>query len=252
LEAANNKEKEMTKETGLEKTIKDLYTRSGYGRVLKAEIDALVFHHFLLEFLGEKDLLLLGKRDIFDLSVKLKVSESKIKRLLEDDYIIYPPGKAGEPSAVDLLRNIVSGLNITRDDIKDGKIRIPTANPIAKKHLELAVYDARGIPDTSFNREILVLGLGDFFRLLRVEKDAGKFITEELKRKIDKKDTDREEAEKLLQKPLPDLVKDLAVGLGAKLLGSDAAGDLLFRACDKGIKLFLEKAWTPGIRDRAS
>jgi hypothetical protein len=231
----------MSTETTLENRIKSLYIRSGYGRVLKSEIDALMFHYFLLEILGQKDFFLIDKKDIFDLSVKLKVSESKIKRLLEDEYILYYSDKNDEISAANLLHTIVSPLKFTRDDIKDGKIRLPVANPVVKKRLELAIYTAGGITDTSFNREILVISLYDFFRILKVEKGMDKIVNEELKLKLAEKNIGREEAEDLLKKKPPEILRDIAVGLGARLLGSDAAGDLLLSVLYRGVELFLGK-----------
>jgi hypothetical protein len=236
----------MISDTGLEKAVKELYIRSGYGRVLKSEIDALVFHHFLLEILGGKDFFKIDKRDIFELSTKLKVSESRIKRLLEDDYLLDPDKKyethknetdKNEAFAANLLRDIIPLLDITGESAADGKIRIPVANPVVKKHLELAAYSAGVISDTSFNREIFVIGLADFFKLLNVELEAGKAVKEELKRKLNEKNINQKEAEDLLKKPLPELFKAFVSEQVSGLLG-EAAGTLLKSAYDKGVELF--------------
>jgi hypothetical protein len=133
----------MDKEKNLEEAIKDLYLRAGYGRVLKSEIDTLVFHYFLLENLKQKPLYFIDKKDLFELSSKLRVPESKIKRLLEDDYLVNYQNDQ-KTNAAEILRNIVSGLNITRDGIKDGKLRLPVANPITRKILEVEIFDSGG------------------------------------------------------------------------------------------------------------
>jgi hypothetical protein len=226
----------MTKEKSLEEAIKELYIRAGYGRVLKSEIDALVFHYFLLENLKQKPLYFIDKKDIFELSGKLRVSESKIKRLLEDDYLLNYQGDQ-KTSAVEILRHLVPGLNITRESIKDGRLRLPVANPIARKILEVEIYNTGGIADTSFNREILVIGLFDFFKLLGYSKEAEQSIKESLKAKLTEKGETQKTIDTLLRKPAAELVKD-AAGVLVKFLGA-AAGEVLTTVTVAAIERFL-------------
>jgi hypothetical protein len=123
----------MNNETSLEKEIKDLYIRSGYGRVPKSEIDTLLFHHLLLEFLGQRNFFSINKKDIFNLSLKLKVSEAKIKKLLEDEYLLYHDKKTSIPAA-ELLAGLIDKTMLTAESVKDGKIQLPVANPVVKSH----------------------------------------------------------------------------------------------------------------------
>ena len=76
--------------------ILELYTRNGFGKVLKSEIDLTVFHHYLLENLNEKYLengnikyFNIDKSEIYRLSILMKITESRFKRLLEEDYFLY-------------------------------------------------------------------------------------------------------------------------------------------------------------------
>jgi hypothetical protein len=161
-----------------------LYTRTGFGKALKSEIDAVVFHYVLLEKLNRKYIeagavkyLRIDKPEIFRLADKLKTTEPRLKRLLEEDYLVYGAGKpetaigAEEEDVKALLLELVKQRNITQKMLENGKIQIIVSNPLAKRFLEKKMYDSGGAVEFGQNREILIFDLYDFLTLIKLNQD---------------------------------------------------------------------------------
>ena len=148
----------------------ELYTRSGFGKVLKAEIDALVFHHLSSVKLAAMDAALvedgsinyfrINKRHIHELSLALRTSEQVVVRLLEQDYLTRRAAeKTNEKTAVmRILFDITGSTGIKKENIKDGRLRFYVANPIVQKILQTEIYSIGGMVDCSFSRDILTKG----------------------------------------------------------------------------------------------
>jgi hypothetical protein len=156
----------------------ELYTRSNFGKLLKAEVDALVFHYLLLERLDKRRLtaggginyLALEKDDLYRLSQELGLPQSRLDSLLENDSFLYGNRDDLVP---DFLIGLIKRRVLTADTLKTtGKVQLWAANPITRKLLEAQTYLTGGIVDCERNREVLVWNLPDFLRLLDLSYDA--------------------------------------------------------------------------------
>jgi hypothetical protein len=161
-----------------------LYTRAGFGRVLKAEIDALVFHYLVLEKLGAMDAGLIGegkinyfrinRRHIHALSLELRITEAVVVRLLENDYLtnFANAGNTEESYLPSILMGMIEATGIKKENIKDGKLKFNVANPIVQKILQTAIYNIGGIVDCSFNKDIVIIELYDILHLMKFSDDV--------------------------------------------------------------------------------
>jgi len=221
----------MNNYEALGSAIVHFYTRNGFGKVLKSEIDNEVFHCMLLETL-EKDFLAEGfidyykinKSEIHRLSLVLRISEARFKTLLEADFFNHGTKVSLEKH----LLNLVNSTTLRRGALKAGKIQFLLPNPLMRKDLEQKIASLGGIPDYSFNREILVLEIKDFLKLVHVFKDEemAELIKANILKKSGLEENDPRLAEffKDLNKiPVEDRLKKIALGLGEKFLGQ--AGD---------------------------
>jgi hypothetical protein len=208
----------------LEKEILRLYSRSGFGRTLKSEIDAVVFHHFLKEkFPQNIDHYAVNKTQIFDFSNELKITQSRFKRLLEEDYLLY--NEAKQEDVLSVLRAAVKERSITKESItKEGKIRLTVSNPMVKQLLDKKLYETGGILDFSFNKDILVIEIYDLLKLLdytdtgAISQDIRSTILAKKRTKELSKDS-QDFLNSLNEKTALGCLKDLARGGGALLLG---------------------------------
>jgi hypothetical protein len=99
------------------------------------------------------------------------------------------------------------------------------ANPIVKKLLELEIYKTGGIVDYSFSREILVIEIYDFLRLLHFTDDAGtaKIIRNNITGKTNQ-DKPKEVAaflDNLNEKPIADSLKAIALNSASIFIGDN-------------------------------
>jgi hypothetical protein len=202
-----------------------LYLRGGYGKVLRSEIDTVVFHYFLMNEVGDPpSYFTIDKEKIFELSTKLKLSESRFKRLLDDDYTIYNKDdnnkdNKDEISLGPILSDIIRKRGLTKESFKNGKLCLNISNPIVKKLLDVEMYKKGGIIDYSFNNEKIVIEVYDFLRLFNDDKT----IIEELNRVIRSKKKLTPEGEKFLnevnEKNLSSTLKKIAGGVLSGVLG---------------------------------
>ncbi len=214
-----------------------LYTRGELGRVAKAEVDAVVFHYFLLEnlakpFLGPKDTIRyfpINKSEIRRLSLLARITESRIKALVEKDFFLY----GADEKLDEFLLGLVNATTLRSGTLKAGKIQFLVPNPIVRRFLEERVAATGGIPDTSFNREVVVLEIYDFLKLLDFtdSDEIARVIHDNLLAKA--KLTDRDPAIKeffgeLNKVPIGERLKRIALGAAEKLVGK--AGEELIAA----------------------
>jgi len=223
-----------------------LYTRAGFGKVLKAEIDALVFHHLSLGKLVGMDagLVLDGKiayfrvnkRHIHALSLELRVTEAVVVRLLENDYLTHLAGSenAEESYVPSILLDMIDSTGIKKENIKDGKLRFNVANPIVQKILQAEIFRIGGIVDYSFNKDIVIIEFYDIFRLLRFSDDdaIARKIQDVLSERIKDSGPASEEQkllDALLLKPVAEQLKSILKGgateAAKKYLGEEGGDD---------------------------
>jgi hypothetical protein len=161
---------------GLQEEIIAAYKRNGFGKVLKTEIDALVFHYVLIDELtvldqklagnGEPDYVNIDKRCIFQLSRALKIPETTVCRLLENDFLLH--NKDGH-SISGILLKIITKTNISPENIKNKKLQFYVANPILQRLIQVEVYNIGGIVDYSFSKDIISVDLVDCLKLLNLQ-----------------------------------------------------------------------------------
>jgi hypothetical protein len=218
----------------LGKEILQLYTRGELGRVAKAEVDSLVFHYFLLEnlakpFLGPKGAVHyfpINKTEIRRLSLLAKITEGRIKTLIEKDFFLY----GADEKLDDFLLGLVNATTIRSGLLKTGKIQFLVPNPIIRRFLEERIAATGGIPDSSFNREVLTLEIYDFLKLLDFTDDEmARVIHDNILTKT--KIADRDPAAKaffdeLNKVPISERLKRIALG-AAERLGGKASEELM-------------------------
>ena len=228
----------------IQEDIIELYTRSGFGKVLKSEIDAVVFHHLLLEKLkvldtkliknGEIIYFLINKGHIRDLSLKFRLTEAAFTRLLENDFLLSLSESKEELIVNDILLEIISKTKISKENIKNGKLCFYMSNPIPRKILETALFKIGGIADYSFNRDLFIIELYDFLRLLKFSDDIeiSRHIKDAVLNNISKyKPTDRDSKflEDLEEKEIPEQLKTILKGaaghFAGKFIGEEASSE---------------------------
>ncbi|GHT88706.1 hypothetical protein FACS1894137_17170 [Spirochaetia bacterium] len=231
----------VEKQKSFEEEIIELYTHSGFGKVLKSEIDSVVFHHVLIRELAAIDEKLLSgdgeplytsidKRHISALSLKLRITESQVCRFLENDYLLY---NKTSYSISAILLEIIKDATITAENIKDKKLRFYIANPILQKLIQVEIYKVGGIVDCSFNKDVISVDLFDCLKLLNFNEAAIKQIILDC---IDESEIKALPAVNLLitqlqEKTIPEQIKSVVKGIAGRFLGDTGGEDAVDLVC---------------------
>ncbi len=150
------------------------YTRLGFGKLLKSEIDLLIFEFVLkTHFATNKDeyfidtelnYFAINKYDIYQLSKTLKVSESKISTMIEQLGLL--KGLLNDSIGMKSLKALLLSQLQNRKNIKDGYISIQITNKLLKQFAEAKIQSLGIQVDYEKNKEIIkfdILALIDFF-----------------------------------------------------------------------------------------
>ncbi len=220
----------------LGKEIFALYTRNGFGRVLKSEIDQAVFHCFLLANLDKRFVkdgriryFHINKTELRALSIRACVTETRVKNLLETDFFHY-----GNDSRIeDFLLETVNSTTARKGLLRDGKINLLLPNPIAKKYIEERIFAVGGIPDYSFNKDILSLEIIDFLKMAHYNntEEIARVIAFNILSKAKSRENNPEITaflKELEQVPVGERLKKIARGAAEKFIGK--AGDEIIGA----------------------
>jgi hypothetical protein len=233
----------------LGKEVYEAYTRNGFGKVLKSEIDQAVFHAFLLNTLDGSFLsdgggiryFHVDKTQLYRLSIRSGVTEARVKSLLEADYFRY--GKSVQIE--DFLLEMVNATSVRKELLQTGTIRFLVPNPIARKFIEERIFSVGGLPEYGTNREILILEVLDFLRVVHCTDDGR--IAETIRRNILSlagKKAGSPEIDAFLAElnavPLGERLKRLAMGAAEKVMGK--AGDEILGAVFELAKAPLKKS----------
>lgn len=189
----------------LGRKVYESYTKGVFAKVLKTDTDAQVFHIFLLMNLEQSKISegnirydAVGKNDIFKLSLASGLTEGVVQSKLETDFYIY--GKVGTDNRFDIQKFITNQLKSTRQGggslVKEGKIRLLVANPVVRKQLVNALAEQGSVPDYSFNRDILSIGVLDVLDIM--DMNDGKMnnsLFDALQDYIGTSDNDKEKEE---------------------------------------------------------
>ena len=174
----------------LGKSIYNLYTGNGFSKVMKAQVDELVFHTFLQEELGKigaKKYINDGninydavdKNAIYSLSLAAGLTEGVIQSRIEKDFFTYGSNdtRDSESFLKEFIRGQLEQSKLNRNDsIKDGKIRFSVPGPVLKKKVERAFADVGTLVDYSFSRDLLVVNAVDVIELLGADTTANNKI----------------------------------------------------------------------------
>lgn len=174
----------------LGKSIYNLYTGNGFSKVMKAQLDELVFHTFLQEKLaelgaekymsgGKINYDAVDKNAIYSLSLAAGLTEGVIQSRIEKDFFTYGSNdtRNSESFLKEFIRGQLEQSKLNRNDsIKDGKIRFSVPGPVLKKKVERAFADVGTLVDYSFSRDILVVNAVDVIELLGADTTANNKI----------------------------------------------------------------------------
>ena len=209
------------------------YTRQGFGRLLKSEIDLIMFdfalklifreskpEYFINE--GTLNYFAINKQDIYELSKILKITENKLSNNLEQLGLLKGilDDKIGLNSFVSLLKM----QNQSDNDLHNGKIACYISNKLLKNFILTKIVSLGGKPDFSHNKDII------YFDLFLLTNFFGK-STNTLKAWIEtqnelKNDKDINRIKKELEKEKLDSRK-IAISISKTILGkfTGAASD---------------------------
>ena len=149
------------------------YTRQGFGRLLKSEIDLLMFDFSLkLIFLElEKDYFvddelnyfLINKQDIYELSKRLKITETKIIGYIEQIGLL--KGLLNDDIALKYFWKLLKSKKQDENYLSDGYIVCYVPNKLMKSFIEAKVDAIGKIPDYLENKDIIKFKLNAIFEI---------------------------------------------------------------------------------------
>lgn len=149
------------------------YLKDGFGAASKGDVELCLFR--LLERHGN----LTGKSN-HDLSHELQVTEAKVRKLRYESKLPYPPEEKNYIKQQILCylakANFVGGAK--------GTVKFTVEDIYIQKSLNARVKEMGGVPDTSFNREIVTLESGQLVALVR--ELYGDNFTKTLEDKLEK------------------------------------------------------------------
>ncbi len=228
-------------EKRLAEQLLSLYRRAPFGTVSKKEIDLLAFDALVCNLRGEERTRWwdLQPEDVRQLSLDLKISESRVEALIEQ--VALQQGSASIEDGV--LLKIIKDMAIkTRQEVKDiaeGKFRLYVSNRLLRSAIEGLLLSGGGVPETSFNRGQLVLRIGDLLVAYAGDRGSDFLVAIAAKANDDAKIQPQKDIEVALQKKT---LRESAAALGGILLnralgkGADEALGEVFNLIIKEVK----------------
>lgn len=144
-----------------------LYSRGPFGRVLKTEIDGILFlayarhQHRLKRRTEEFRWHHLGPQDVRDLSIRLRITQSRVETLLEQAALTDGIQHLGTAEIIGIIRDLATKTHQDKKDLEDAKLRLFVTNRVLRSYIEAFLLQGGGIPVTSFHRGHLVIRIGD-------------------------------------------------------------------------------------------
>ncbi len=158
------------------------YLKDGFGAATKRATELLIFH--LLEELGPLD-----KKDNNSASHKLQITETRIKAYRYESKLRFAPT---EEKYVE--RRILWALARSEFDANNKRIKFIVEDPYLRKTLNARSKRLGGVPDSSFNSEIVTLRADQLIALINhlygegiadsYKKDFDKLLAEDSKIKF--------------------------------------------------------------------
>lgn len=167
----------LTHELGQD--ILNSYHHGLFGRVSRAEFDAMVFAASVQIFFADRqelwleledgrhfNWLCLGVKEFVRINARLWLSTARINTLIENASAL---GHRAEPTVQELLNELMVLLDQTKQsspELDRRLIRLHVVNRTTRKALEAFFVGEGGLVDTSFNRDIVVLRLADLLEMI--------------------------------------------------------------------------------------
>lgn len=132
------------------------YFKNGLGGGwTKRDVDVLVF--FLLLQDGRYSL----PKDIFKACRELKLTEAKVRRLYQDAQIRYM-----QYSEEEAKKRFIEVVESGAIEMKDKRITFTIREPLLRQYFEEWVANEQGFVDSSFNKNLVILSVDTFTRVL--------------------------------------------------------------------------------------
>jgi len=154
------------------------YLRLGFGKILKSEIDLLMFDTIIQKYINEKkkkSLLALDQFDINSLSQKLKISESKVNTYIEALCLYTEVYDKNE-----VLNNLLYLLKTQKqkpERLEKGEFSLQIVNKALRNAIKNHILNLNQQVDNSFNSEILVFDITILLSLFNEkQEDFIKFL----------------------------------------------------------------------------
>lgn len=170
----------------LGKRIRTLYTIGIFGKVLKSEIDLLVFGTLVRQTFQKEEKIVsedsiinwlnIESKHIRQLSLKLRITESRVSSLLERCALMEQANSLTNQNTISQIKKLTSKVTQETRDIKQGKFRLYIPNKITRAAIEGFLTQNGGIPDTSYNKNILKIRIIDILNCLQEKNIDEKFL----------------------------------------------------------------------------
>jgi len=154
-----------------------LYGRGPFGRVLKTEIDGVLFRayarhqHRLKPGTEEFRWHHLGPQDVRDLSIRLRITESRVEALLEQAALADGIRDIDTTEIIAIIQKLASKTHQDKKDLEEAKLRLFITNRVLRSYIEAFLLQGGGIPETSFHRGHLVIRIGDLLLTTNTQID---------------------------------------------------------------------------------
>ncbi|MBO4615532.1 MAG: hypothetical protein J5709_10500 [Bacteroidales bacterium] len=183
----------------------DRYIGRGFGSMNKNDFEVEIFHYLLKTnyFKSLKE---------YDISIQLKIPQSKVKRLKYEADLKFPKENKDE-----MIKDILDNAKISFDR---KCLVLSIEDEIIRKYLDCEIKKHNGYSDLSFNTELMRLDFEDYIYL--VDKIEGGKRVDEIKGKLEswflsKENGDKEKLKKIRFKDLFfEFVKGFAKGAGVE------------------------------------
>ncbi len=133
----------------------DLYLSRGFGTMNKNDFEVWIFNHLMKDKYS-------GKSD-YEISIALRIPESKVKRLRYEAELKYSNAK-DEERKKQLAEKIRKAHFV---DTKDGQIKFSVDDRVLRSYLQNVLSKDGRFYDSSFVSNIIVLSVSDFLYLLQ-------------------------------------------------------------------------------------
>jgi len=220
------------------------YTRQGFGRLLKAEIDLIMFDFALkLIFLEERkdyfidselNYFMIDKNDLYSLSKKLKITESKISSNIEQVGLL--KGMLEDNIGLLNFKNLLLKQKQDQNKMKNGYLSIQVTNKLLKYFIEAKISEINSQYIYDKDSDLISFNIFTFIHLFDTKNEDFIFWIEQQNDLFNQSDI-KEIKRKLIKEKLS--IKDIGVtmskGVLSKLIGkgSDNIIDELLTFIDK-------------------